>query len=214
MRITKIERQRKHPSRKSVFLDGSFAFGVCDDVLLKYSLHEGAELEQGAVENILKAEHEETAKQKTLRFLSIRPRSKKEIRDYLSRKKYSDETAERVVARLESLKLLDDAAFARMVCRDMLAKRPVGEKFLRNALFKKGVPKDLIDTMAAEFFTPESEFLMAVDAAERQYARLERTTKRLDDAHFRKKILDYLVRRGFDFETAMNATKRLLSKPS
>ena len=214
MRVTKIEGQKKHPSRKSVFLDGSFAFGVCDDVLLKYSLREGAELEQGAVENILEAEHEEAAKQKTLRFLSIRPRSKKEIRDYLLRKEYSTEIADRVVARLESLKLLDDEAFARMVCRDMLARKPVGEKLLRQSLFKKGVPKVLIDTIAAEFFTAESDLLMAVKAAERQLERVERTSKRLDDIHVKKKILDYLVRRGFDFDTAMNATKKLLSKAS
>jgi Uncharacterized protein conserved in bacteria len=212
MRITKIERQKKRSSRKSVFIDGSFAFGISDDVLLKFALHEGTQLEKGTMEKILEREHEETAKQKAFRFLSIRPRSKKEIRDYLSRKEFTADITENVIARLESLSMLDDVSFARMVCRDALAKKPVGEKMLRQGLFKKGVPRPIIETVVAEFFTPESELQMAVKAAERQRTRVERSSKRLDNDHFKKKILDYLVRHGFTYDTALNATKQLLSK--
>ncbi len=111
MRITKIERQKKRPSRKSIFIDGSFAFGVSDDILLKFALHEGALLNEGMIEKIIASDHEETAKQKALRFLAIRPRSKKEIRDYLSRKEFSAEIAERIIGRLETLNMLDDACF-------------------------------------------------------------------------------------------------------
>ncbi|MGA7161528.1 MAG: RecX family transcriptional regulator [Bacteroidota bacterium] len=212
MLITKIERQKKRASRKSVFVDGSFAFGIGDDVLIKFALHEGAQLDKGTIEKILKTEQEETAKQKALRFLSIRPRSKKEMRDYLLRKEFSADIIDYVVGRLETLNMLDDLAFARMVCRDSLAKKPGGAKMLRQALFKKGVPKEIIETVLAEFSTPESEFAMAVKAAEHQSMRIARSSKRLDNDHFKKKILDYLVRRGFAYDTALNATKHLLSK--
>ena len=212
MLVTKIERQKKRTSRKSVFIDGSFAFGISDDVLLKFALHEGAQLEQGTLEKILKTEDEETAKQKALRFLSIRPRSKKEIRDYLLRKEFPADITDNVVARLETLHMLDDVEFARMVCRDALAKKPAGAKMLRQALFKKRVPKEIIETVLAEFSTPESEFEMAVKAARSQSMRIERSSKRLDNDHFKRKILDYLVRRGFAFDTALSATKHLLSK--
>ena len=73
MRITKIERQKKRSSRKSIFIDGSFAFGVSDDILLKFALHEGTLLDEGTIEKIIAANGEETAKQKALRFLAIRP---------------------------------------------------------------------------------------------------------------------------------------------
>ncbi len=209
MRITKIERQKKRPSRKSIFIDGSFAFGVSDDILLKLALHEGALLDEGMIEKIIASDHEETAKQKALRFLAIRPRSKKEIRDYLLRKEFSAEIAERVIERLESLTMLDDVAFARMVCRDALAKKPAGAKMLRQMLIRKGVPPPLIESVLAEFSTPESEFQMAVKAAERQSARIGRSSRQLDNDHVKKKILDYLVRRGFAFDTALSATKEL-----
>ncbi len=212
MRITKIQRQKKRASRKSVFIDGSFAFGVSDDVLLKFALHEGAELDQGTIDQILETEDEETAKQKTLRFLSIRPRSKKEIRDYLFRKEFSADIAEKVVRRLEALNMLDDLAFARMVCRDAIAKKPAGAKLLRQGLMKKGVPGPIIESVLPEFSTPELELQMALKAAERQSVRIGRSSKQLDSDHFRKKIVDYLIRRGFTFDTALSATRQLLSK--
>ena len=97
MHITKIERQKKRSSRKSIFIDGSFAFGVSDDILLKFALHEGALLDKGTIEKIVASDHEEAAKQKALRFLAIRPRSKREIRDYLLRKEFSEEIAESIL---------------------------------------------------------------------------------------------------------------------
>ncbi len=211
MRVTKIERQKKRSSRRSVFIDGSFAFGISDDILLKFALHEGALLDEGTVEKIIASDHEETAKHKALRFLSIRPRSKKEIRDYLLRREFSSEIAESVIERLESLKLLDDAAFARMVCRDAIAKKPSGAKMLRNGLMKKGVPLPIIESVLVEFSTPDSEFQMAVKAAEWQRRRIGRSSKQLDNNHIKKKILDYLVRRGFAFDTALSATRQILS---
>ncbi|HTR81621.1 MAG TPA: RecX family transcriptional regulator [Bacteroidota bacterium] len=209
MRITKIENQKKRPSRKSVFIDGAFAFGVSDEVLLRHSLRQGDEVNQETVDRIVHSEDEEEAKQKAFRFLGIRPRSKKEIRDYLSKKSFAGDVVEHTVAKLESLKMLDDLEFSRMVCRDMLLRKPAGEKMLRQQLFKKGVPKELADTVVAEFSTPEAELMMAVQAAERQSAKFERSSKKLDGALLKKKILDYLMRRGFDFDTAMNATKHL-----
>ncbi len=212
MHITKIERQKKRSSRKSIFIDGSFAFGVSDDILLKFALHEGALLDEGTIEKIVASDHEEAAKQKALRFLAIRPRSKREIRDYLLRKEFSEEIAERIIERLEALRMLDDAAFARMVCGDALAKKPAGSKLLRQMLIRKGVPPPLIESVLTEFSSPESEFQMAVKAAERQSERIGRSTKQLDDDHFKKKILDYLVRRGFAFDTALSATRHILSQ--
>lgn len=211
MRITKIEGQKKHPSRKSIFIDGKFAFGVSVDVLLKFNLYVGRELAQSDTEQILHAENVETAKQKVLRFLSIRPRSKKEIRDYLNRKEYAEDIADTIVAKLESLKMVDDEAFARMVYRDSLLKKPLGEKMLRQVLFKKGVPKPIVDSVLLEFSTSSSELAMAVKAAERQQARVKRSSKLVDEVHAKKKLLDYLIRSGFSFGTALTATKQILS---
>lgn len=211
MRISKIEGQKKHPSRKSIFIDGKFAFGVSADVLLKFGLHVGKELEQSDKEKVLHAENVETAKQKVMRFLSFRPRSRKEIRDYLFRKDYGGDIADTIVAKLESLKMVDDAAFAGMVCRDSLLKKPMGEKMLRQVLFKKGVPKPIVDSAMREFFTPSSELAIAVKAAERQQVRVKRSSKSVDEVHAKKKLLDYLVRRGFSFDTALSAIKQILS---
>lgn len=212
MRITKIEPQKKHPARKSVFIDGKFAFGIGGDLLASVGLRQGREVKQGEVDKFLRLEQEEMAKQKVLRFLSIRPRSKKEVRDYLRRKDYPEEIADKVVARFEELKMLDDLSFARMVCRDSLAKKPMGERLLRQVLHKKGVPKPAIDTVIPEFITSEAERTMAATSAARHYARLKRSRSSSDDAQTRKKLLDHLMRCGFGYDVALNAARTVLSK--
>jgi SOS response regulatory protein OraA/RecX len=93
-----------------------------------------------------------------------------------------------------------------------LLKKPMGEKMLRQVLFKKGVPKAIVEAVIPEFFTSESELEMAVKAAEWQQARLKRSSKSVDEIHTKKKLLDYLVRRGFAFDTALSATKQILAK--
>ncbi|HTX18143.1 MAG TPA: RecX family transcriptional regulator [Bacteroidota bacterium] len=210
MRVSKIERQKKHSHRASIFIDGEFAFGVSDDVLLRYGLHVGAELGEREVEEIARAEQEESAKQRALRFLSIRPRSRKEIRDYLLRREFSEDVAAKTVSKLESLRLLDDAAFARMVCRDLLAKKPAGEKLLRRSLFQKGVPRELIDSIVPEFTGREASLALATEAAERQLHRISRSSRKHDDDALRRKILDHLLRRGFEYDTAMSAVRTIL----
>ena len=179
---------------------------------MEHSLHVGEELDEETVAGLVRSDQEENAKQKAFRFLAIRPRSTKEIRDYLSKKKFPEDIIEAIVAKLESLNMLDDRSFARMLCRDIVARNPAGEKLLRQQLFKKGVPKEIAESVLAELATPEVELMMALKAAERQCVRVGRSAKRLDDVQYRRKILDYLVRRGFDFETAVSATKQLLTR--
>ena len=212
MRITKIERQKKRPSRASVFIDDAFAFGIGVEVLTRLSLHVGAELNKEMIDMILLTEDEEGAKQKALRFLAIRPRSIKEMRDYLLRKEFSAPIVANVIAKLESLKMLDDLSFARMVCRDAIAEKPVGEKLLRQGLFRKGLPKEITEEVIGEFITPESELSQALIAAEKYRERVSRSSKKIEDARMKQKILEFLMRRGFDFETAMSATKQIFTK--
>ena len=50
----------------------------------------------------------------SIRFLSFRPRSEKELSDYLTKKKCDDLTSKRIIeSRLKKINLLDDEEFAK-----------------------------------------------------------------------------------------------------
>jgi SOS response regulatory protein OraA/RecX len=43
---------------------------------------------------------------------------------------------------------------------------------------------------------------------------VKRSSKSVDEVHAKKKMLDYLIRRGFSFDIALSATKQILSGSS
>lgn len=85
MQISKIERQKKNPQRYSIFIQDEYAFGVDEQILLKFSIHKGMSLNQDLITKILQAEFQQSVFLKALNYLSYGLRSEKEMRDYLKK---------------------------------------------------------------------------------------------------------------------------------
>ena len=128
-----------------------------------------------------------------VRFLAARPRSELEIRRRLARAAVTD--VEPVLARLRSLNLVDDAAFARYWVEQRQTFRPRGARMLRAELRQYGV--------AAEPRIDEAE------AAYRAGAKKARQLACLDEPTFRSRLSGFLARRGFEWEVITEAVERL-----
>ncbi len=142
MRITSIEPQKKNPTRRNIFADGDFVAGVSAETLLRFGLRVGDEIAPPLIAAIEKAEELVGAKGVALRFLTVRPRTEREIRDKLREKEFGDEEIAQTIASLKASGLLDDAAFARMYIRDALAGRGAGKILLKKKLLLLGVEKN------------------------------------------------------------------------
>lgn len=206
MQITGIERQKKDRTRLSVFIDGAFAFGVSEEVYGRFVLHTGQELTSEEREEIERAEAESAVRRSALRFRSYRPRSSSEVRQYLLRKGYDERTADSALAYLTEHRLLDDAEFARMAVRDRLKMKPVGQSVMRQLLMKKGVAKNVIDSVLAEYYSSEAESALARAEGERRMKRLTA----LPPLAQKKRLYDHLVRRGYSSAAAMAVVHQLI----
>ncbi|UCB52906.1 MAG: hypothetical protein JSV10_02095, partial [Candidatus Zixiibacteriota bacterium] len=69
--ITRIQAQKKDPRRRSVFIDGKFAFGVDEEVVSRLGLERGEDLTERRIKEILQQKSENEAKNAALRFLSF-----------------------------------------------------------------------------------------------------------------------------------------------
>ncbi|OGG24312.1 hypothetical protein A3A79_03960 [Candidatus Gottesmanbacteria bacterium RIFCSPLOWO2_01_FULL_43_11b] len=124
-----------------------------------------------------------------IRFVSFRPRSEKEIRDFLTKKiikwKVSDDLLlNKVIDRMEDLGYIDDKKFADWWVEQRTRFRPKGNRVIEYELYQKGIAKDII-----------SDALMARNSVEA--ARKAVAKKNFD----KKKLYEYLTRRGFDADT-------------
>jgi regulatory protein len=197
-KVTALKYQKKNRNRVSVYLDGRFAFGLPDIVAAK--LKTGQHLSDADIARLEREGSAEAAYGRTLDYLSHRPRSRAEIETYLQKRGFSEEEIEAVAMRLERAGLLDDEAFARFWVENRERFRPRGLRALRYELRNKGISDQVIERA-----------LVGVDVSDSAYRSASKKARQLGDVDqqtFYRKLVEYLVRRGFDYEVAREATDR------
>jgi len=138
----------------------------------------------------------------TLRFLSYRPRSEKELRDKLKSKKASSEIVEKVIVKLKEQKFINDEEFAKWWIEQRSAFRTKSIKFIKIELQQKGVDKNIIDRIIHN-----SEFIIQNDLerAKKLIDKRKERVKNLSKQELYQKLGGFLARRGFDWDTIKQA---------
>jgi len=194
--ITRIEPQRKNRHRYSIFLDDEFAFGISEEILHRLHLIEGQILGERDLTDLLVEDERQLAKTQALRYLAVRDHSENELAVKLKQKGFSTATSQWVLAELKRLHFLNDAAFAELFARNRLAQRPCGRRQLEYELRQKGIAVALLNVTLDQVYSDTSEESLA-----RQLARKKLSTlKGQSHLTIRKKLADFLLRRGFEWE--------------
>jgi regulatory protein len=131
----------------------------------------------------------ERAHGRALDYLSYRPRSEAELRDYLLEKEFPESVVEEVLARLNRVGLVDDAEFARYWIDNRARFRPRGGRMLRYELQQKGVASETIEEALDDY----DELAAVRKVAQEQARRL----RHLPPDKFRRRLYARLARRGF-----------------
>lgn len=208
MIITSIKPQKKTLNRFNVFVDGQYSFSVSDFDLLKYNLKENREIFQETREQLIKEGEFALVFDKTLKFLSYRPRSEQEIKQYFLRKEIGEETAGLVLKKLRDLKLLDDQAFAVWWVEQRSVGQPKGSGFIRQELRQKGVAKDIAETALKDSRPGETEAMLAEKIALKKAARwLD-----LPVLEVKKKLYAALAQKGFSYPVIKDTVAKILEK--
>ena len=196
--ITALESQTHDADRTSVFLDGEFAFGVHQDLVVKHGLRVGKTLTAEERRTIEQDEQYVQAKQRALDYLAHKPRTEAEVRRKLRREDAPAPVIEDVVARLYELSYLDDEAYATDYVRNRFASKKYGPVRIRRELVERGIDRPVAERAVDDLFEDEDPVAAARAHAEKRWARLSDE----DDPRRRKqKLYRYLRRRGFTSDT-------------
>jgi regulatory protein len=195
-RITQIEPQKHAEDRFNIYLDGAFAFGLDQEAVLRHHLHEGDELSESLIDDVLLTEERARAKKKALAMLSRLPRSVHDMRHRLLESDFSQRTVERVIGDFNRVGLLDDKAFARTYAQSRLSQRMMGKRFLRQELLHKGIDEETAEHAVAEAYGTASEEDLARQLAEKKCQQIDPGDKRTAQ----RKLTEFLFRRGFDWD--------------
>ena len=206
--ITDIQVQKKHPSRRSIFLDGRFFCGVGKEIAVKFHLKPGMEIDESELKELLYGEELSKARNYVYRILARRMYTTREIRNKLLERGYVDKIIEDVIATLERYGYLNDKTYAEEWIQSRMRSKPKGKFALRQELGQKGIEKSIIEDALSQAFNESEEAEMALNVARRKY-----NSYRGDDpVAARRKLQAFLLRRGFDFETVKNVTEQVVTE--
>ena len=198
-KITAIQAQKNNPKRVNIYLDGEFAFGL--DRFVAVWLTVGQTLDEEKAAKLQAEDSQEKAYRQALLFLGMRARSEAEIRKNLEKHEIPPAVIEATVQRLREERLVDDSRFAQDWVANRSEFRPRSKRALSIELKRKGLSESAIQsaTEAVE------ESALAYAAAEKRVRRLAG----LEWNEFRKKLSDFLARRGFAYDVIAPTVKRL-----
>jgi len=195
-RITRIEPQKGNKSRVSIFIEDEFAFGLDVYLLHKHGLQAGDVLSADRVSSLLEGEQKKRVLEKAYHYLALRARSEAELAGKLRQKGYDSDHIEQVISDLKASGYLDDMEFARTFARGRLAGKPMGPRLMRQELRQRGVPQTVLDTVLREVYDEVDLTALArnlVDKRKRRYHALTALQQK-------KRLADFLTRRGFDWD--------------
>ncbi|MFQ6673853.1 MAG: regulatory protein RecX [Fidelibacterota bacterium] len=203
--VTEIRVNLKRPDRRSIYLNGDYAFSISEGIFFERGITVGDHLTDEQIDFLLAADKDEKIKEAALRLLSYRPRSIWELTDRLRRKGWGEREVAPVIRDLEEKGYLDDREFANMLARDRIQRKFLGPRALKHELMKAGVPGDLIDEVLDDTYrqTPPESLIRSLLSKRgidpgKPVAAKEKT-----------RIVNLLKRRGFSWSDMEPVVSRL-----
>ena len=199
-KITAIRTGKGQGKRVNVFLDGKFAFSLEAEVAVRERLQVEQELSASQIEALMRSDHFHRCFNAAAHYLSYRPRSESELRERLHRRGF-DDSIEAVIAKLKEQGLVDDVAFAQFWKDNRESFSPRSQWLTKLELRRKGVASNIID-----------QVVEAVDDADNAYRAAVSKAHGLplsDYQGFRRRLGDYLKRRGFGYGVINHTVERV-----
>jgi len=184
--------QTKNKKRVNLFLDGRFTCGLEAITVVKYGLNVGMQLDDDKLQSICIDSETGTAFDRAIRYLGIRMHSQLEVEKYLTQKGYLPIVVNTVIEKLKDYKYIDDKEFAAQYVNSH--KKKDGQHKLRYDLGMLGVDTDIVESVLKDLdSTKQIEYLL-----QKRYKGDKR------------KIIDYLIRRGFCYDDILPVLERFV----
>ena len=214
--ITSIEPQKRRKGRFNIYVDGQFSFALDENLLAKNMLVAGKSLTGDQIEKLIKENEAGKLFDASLRFLSYRQRSEKEVCDFLIKKiaksenvKFNEASQSPIIAqiikRLKNQSFLNDQDFADWWVKARTGSQPKGPYLIRKELINKGVDKEIVGKAISKIKNQN-------DLGYKVIQKKLKAWKNLTKMELKNKIYQHLARRGFDSTAIKEVIAQIMEK--
>ncbi len=220
-RVTDIKEAVRDQNRVNIYIDDKFFCSLDISQVVDLHIKIGRELSPEELDELKRASDFGKFYARALEYALMRPRSEKEIQDYLKRKTldrkvrvknrktgeystqlkkgYDASLAPLVLKRLNDRGYIDDERFAATWVENRNVSKGTSIKKLRLELQQKGISQSVIEKVLAESGRDESAELRKIIA---------RKAKKYPDE---QKLIQYLLRQGFNYSDILDELSSIAS---
>lgn len=208
--VNRIETQKKNGFRYSLFSEEGFIVGISDSTLTNLDLRKGSVIDQALFGKILENEENWSIREYLIRLLGRRDHASFELKLKGMKKGYSSEILDQIISELEDKGYINNESFARKFAKDKFEFRKWGKSKIRTELLSKKIPPAVIEQTLSEVIDEDQEVIKIRELINKKKASLLRTEKEKR----KKKIFDFLVRKGYDSTVILNQMDHLIGQLS
>lgn len=195
----KINKFKKIGSNKYKIYFDNESLIVYEDVILKYNLLYKKDIDNDLLIEINKENYKSSIYHVSIKYISVRMRSKKELEEYLKKKKYDQKDIEETIKRLQSQDLLNDEKFAKSYINDKLYLTNYGLTKIKNDLLKLGVEEYIIDAIVNNI-----DLQVINDKLSKIIDKELKINSKLPTNKLNNKIINRCINLGYNYEDILN----------
>ena len=204
MRITELAYKRKRGQGlvEVAFDDGS-VLAVDAELSVVHKLARGMDLSADALEALRRDQHRLEARQRLVRHLALRRKTRRECELYLRRLGFDADAVEGALEKAAALGMIDDQGYAEAYTRTRQRGARKGPRAIRYELLQRGVDRDTAERAVRPAAGRDAQLEGARAAAARKAASLA------GDPRARAKLAQFLMRRGYDADVAAEVARAM-----
>lgn len=214
--ITNLKQGIRNPNRVNVFINSKYAFSLDVSQVVDLKLKVGSEISEEELAEYKKASEFGKLYQRTLEWVLVRPRSEREVRDYITRKlrmsisetlgparRYGRTGAQSLLVSRESSSIdiseLSNDIISRFVSKGYIDDAKFAQYYVENRFVKKGISRKRLELeLIKKGISREiiDEVLDMRNDEEEILKIIAKKRAKYDD----EKLIAYLCRQGFSYQ--------------
>ncbi len=203
MQITEIKKIGKG-DRYSIYIDYVFNGTLEAEILVKYKLKTGDEIDEENLKQIKLENGKLSAFERAVGYVEKCLKTEKQMRTYLKEKGFLQESIDDAIGKLKEYGYVDDVVYAENYIKTYKNKK--GKIKLKFDLLSKGVSNQIIEE-ALEEFVEDDEQQQACESLLKKYIKNKKA-----DPKLKSKAYAHLFSKGFSGEIITGALNNVLSE--
>lgn len=195
--ITKIEVQKNKKDRVNVYVDEEYSFSCSMELVYSHGLKKNKLVDVDEIKDVVSDDNYIYCKETALKIIERTLKTEKEVEIKLRQKGFEENLIDKAINFLKKYDFVNDNKYIKCYVKEKIKKD--GKNKIKYNLMKKGIREDLIEKELNEVNIDKQQYYNTLmELARKKYEILNK--KEADKLKVKKKICDYLLRKGYLWE--------------